>query len=89
MKLQVYKDGSFEWRWRLIHTNGNVLADSGEGYNSKANALRAARRVGVNISKAKSDVVPTKRCAGKCANKCAISKQATKPARRRRKRRQK
>ena len=35
MKFHVYKDSSGEWRWRLRAANGNVLADSGEGYSSK------------------------------------------------------
>ncbi|NHN63137.1 YegP family protein, partial [Haloarcula sp. JP-Z28] len=34
-----------EFRWRLLHRNGNILADSGEGYSSRSNARRAARRV--------------------------------------------
>ena len=35
MKHHAYKDSSGEWRWRLKAANGKVLADSGEGYNSK------------------------------------------------------
>lgn len=35
----VYKDDSGEWRWRIVHDNGNVLADSGEGYARKEDAL--------------------------------------------------
>lgn len=34
----IYQDAKKEWRWRLIAGNGNVLADSGEGYTKKADA---------------------------------------------------
>ena len=43
---EVYTDAAGEFRWRLLHRNGNILADSGEGYSSRSNARRAARRVG-------------------------------------------
>ena len=42
---EVYADAAGEFRWRLLHRNGNILADSGEGYSSRSNAQRAARRV--------------------------------------------
>ncbi|MDT3434096.1 DUF1508 domain-containing protein [Haloarcula sp. 1CSR25-25] len=42
---EVYTDAAGEFRWRLLHRNGNILADSGEGYSSRSNARRAARRV--------------------------------------------
>jgi len=43
--FEVYQDAADEWRWRLIHRNGNVLADSGEGYSSRSNARRAVARL--------------------------------------------
>lgn len=43
--LNVYQDSKFEWRWRLTSANGNILADSAEGYDSRSNAIRAARRL--------------------------------------------
>lgn len=39
--FEVFEDRAEEWRWRLVHRNGNVLADSGEGYASRGNARRA------------------------------------------------
>nr|WP_206042099.1 DUF1508 domain-containing protein [Haloarcula argentinensis] len=42
---EVYADAAGQFRWRLLHRNGNILADSGEGYSSRSNARRAARRV--------------------------------------------
>jgi uncharacterized protein YegP (UPF0339 family) len=33
--FEVYRDNAGEYRWRLLHENGNILADSGEGYASR------------------------------------------------------
>lgn len=43
--IQVYEDASGEYRWRLVHRNGEILADSGEGYASRSNARRAIERL--------------------------------------------
>jgi uncharacterized protein YegP (UPF0339 family) len=45
MKFHVYKDTNNEWRWRLKATNGNILADSGEGYSAKADCLAGIQSV--------------------------------------------
>jgi uncharacterized protein YegP (UPF0339 family) len=39
--FELFEDAAGEWRWRLVHENGNVIADSGEGYASRGNAKRA------------------------------------------------
>lgn len=44
-RFEVYRDRAGEWRWRLVHWNGNIIADSGEGYASRYNAVRAVRGV--------------------------------------------
>ncbi|SDQ24725.1 amphi-Trp domain-containing protein [Natronobacterium texcoconense] len=44
-RFEVYQDRADEWRWRLVHWNGNIVADSGEGYASRGNAERAVRGV--------------------------------------------
>lgn len=36
---QAYQDSNGEWRWRIKHRNGNVLADSGEGYVNRHDML--------------------------------------------------
>mgnify|MGYP002760983749 CR=1 FL=1 len=33
--FEVYEDRAEQWRWRLVHDNGNIIADSGEGYASR------------------------------------------------------
>lgn len=43
--FEVYEDNAGEWRWRLVATNGNIIADSGEGYVSKQGAKRGIRSV--------------------------------------------
>jgi uncharacterized protein YegP (UPF0339 family) len=43
-KFTVYQDRAGEWRWQLKARNGKIIADSGEGYASEYNAVRAARR---------------------------------------------
>ena len=45
MKCEIYPDKKGEWRWRLVARNGRIIADSGEGYVSKANAKRAMHRL--------------------------------------------
>ena len=32
--FEVYADEDGQYRWRLRHDNGNIIADSGEGYAS-------------------------------------------------------
>ncbi|KPN31549.1 tryptophanyl-tRNA synthetase [Halolamina pelagica] len=43
--FEIYRDAAEEWRWRLVHRNGNVLADGGEGYSSRRGARRAVDRI--------------------------------------------
>ncbi|SEN72261.1 Uncharacterized conserved protein YegP, UPF0339 family [Halorientalis persicus] len=43
--FEVYRDRADEWRWRLRHRNGNIVADSGEGYNRKRGAINGLESV--------------------------------------------
>jgi uncharacterized protein YegP (UPF0339 family) len=45
LTFELYEDEADEWRWRLRHRNGNIMADSGEGYTRKANAESAIETV--------------------------------------------
>lgn len=38
MKFELYKDNKNEWRWRLVSSNGNIIAISSEGYKNKTDA---------------------------------------------------
>lgn len=38
-KFEYYEDKAGEWRWRVKHQNGNILAGSSEGYKNKQDML--------------------------------------------------
>jgi hypothetical protein len=42
--VRVYLDDAGEWRWQRIAANGEVVADSGEGYVDMSGATEAAER---------------------------------------------
>jgi uncharacterized protein YegP (UPF0339 family) len=44
LRFEVFKARNDLWHWRLIAANGRTIADSGEGYASEYNAVRAAKR---------------------------------------------
>ena len=35
MRFELYRDVKGEWRWRLRARNGEVIAESGEGYSRR------------------------------------------------------
>lgn len=55
--FEVYEDAAGEWRWRLVVSNNNIIADSGEGYASKQGAKRGIESVKRNAPIA--DIVVT------------------------------
>ena len=46
--FEVYEDSAEQWRWRLKHLNGNIIADSSEGYASKQKAKQGLESVRSN-----------------------------------------
>jgi hypothetical protein len=46
--FELYVDRAGEHRWRLVHGNGNVIADSGEGYASRQKARQGLKSVKEN-----------------------------------------
>jgi uncharacterized protein YegP (UPF0339 family) len=44
-RFVIYQDKAGEWRWRLLAPNNRTIADSGEGYERKGGAIRAAKMV--------------------------------------------
>jgi uncharacterized protein len=50
--FEVYKDKAGEYRWRLRHQNGQIIADSGEGYVSKSSAINGINSVMSNAPEA-------------------------------------
>jgi hypothetical protein len=55
--FEVYRDSAGEWRWRLVASNGNIIADSGEGYSSKQGAERGIESVKRNAADAEVEFV--------------------------------
>ena len=50
--FELYEDNAGEYRWRLVHDNGNIIADSGEGYASKQKARQGIDSVKNNAAEA-------------------------------------
>jgi len=44
-KFVIYKDHAEKYRWRLVSTNGQTTASSGESFASHGDAKRAAEHV--------------------------------------------
>ena len=45
LRINVYPDKSGQWRWQMMSANSRIIADSGEGYVTEYNAMRAAFRL--------------------------------------------
>lgn len=43
-RIEVWKSGK-SWYWHFRAKNGRIVSTGGEGFVSKANAIRAAKRV--------------------------------------------
>lgn len=50
MRFEIYKGSNGEWRWRLRVQNGNVVADSGEGYAHRHDCERGIELVKASAS---------------------------------------
>ena len=47
--FELFEDKAGKWRWRLVHHNGEIIADSGQGYASKQKAKQGLRSVKTNV----------------------------------------
>ena len=56
-RFGVFQDSADEWRWRLVASNGNIIADSGEGYRSKQGVRRGIESVKRNAQRAEVEFV--------------------------------
>ncbi|MEF8851607.1 MAG: HVO_2922 family protein [Haloarculaceae archaeon] len=54
--FELYEDNAGEYRWRLLHENGRIMGDSGEGYASRTGAIRGIRSVKRNAPNAERDL---------------------------------
>jgi len=46
--FELFADSADKWRWRLVHDNGNIIGDGGQGYSSKQKAKQGLRSVQKN-----------------------------------------
>ncbi len=51
-KFEIYKGKIGDFHWRLVHDNGQIIANSGEGYTTKVNAINGLNSVRENAPKA-------------------------------------
>lgn len=63
MRFILYQDAAKEWRWRLLAANGRRVADSGEGYTTRAGATH-----GIDLVKSVTDGTPVKEVTEAQAN---------------------
>lgn len=67
-RIEIYRSGlRRKLRWRYVAGNGNILADSGQGYTRRIDAITAAARVTGTRWVESSDVnenVPRRALAG-------------------------
>lgn len=91
-KFEVFRDAGRQFRWRLVSSNGKVVADCGEGYRHRMDALRIVEAIKrgatadapvneLEAAPAKKPRMAAKRAALKPAAKSAALSPATKRAR--------
>ncbi len=52
LEFSIYPDKAGKWRWRLESVNGNILADSGEGYSQKSTCVKIVLRLKERLASA-------------------------------------
>ena len=55
--FELYVDREGKHRWRLVHDNGNIIADGGEGYTSRQNCKKGIESVKRNADGADVEIV--------------------------------
>lgn len=55
-KIEVYQDKSGDYRWRMIASNGRIMADSSEGYTRQTNCIKAMVKVAKNFHNGETKV---------------------------------
>ena len=53
MKFVIYKDARGNYRWRLVASNGKIVADSAEGYVNKVDC-----KAGIQLVKTHAGSAP-------------------------------
>lgn len=55
--FEIYTDNAGNSRWRLVHDNGKIIADSGEAYDSESGAKMGIASVKGNAADAQIKVL--------------------------------
>ena len=64
-RFEIYQDNAGQYRWKLLASNGEQVAASGEGFASRADAKRAAEAVKKRASEATLPEAERRRTAPK------------------------
>jgi len=48
-KVELYRDAKGFWRWRRKAANGEIVADSAEGYWNRSDCLKMAESVNEGV----------------------------------------
>lgn len=56
-KIQIYKGKKGGWYIRVVARNGKIVADGGEAYSTRSNAIRAGKRLTANIAAATIEIL--------------------------------
>lgn len=55
--FEVYPDQEGDWRWRLRASNGEIVADSAEGYEERIEAYHAIGRLVAILSASPEPII--------------------------------
>lgn len=89
--FELYRDSKQEWRWRLRAINGRIIAESGEAFNDRGNAIDSIQLVMMavgskhtivtdnpnNLEPRKVDVIPPPKPARSHSHPQGTDEQAT------------
>lgn len=56
-RVRYYRDNAGEWRWSAISSNGNIVADSSEGYERLDGAINGFQALAALIGNHEVEVV--------------------------------
>lgn len=75
--FELYEDKAEGFRWRLRHDNGEIIAEPGQGYSSKANARNGIQSVKDNSPRAPVEDQSARRPAESDSGEAAVSDPVT------------
>ena len=55
MKFVIFRDKAKEWRWRLVGSNGKIVAQS-EGYSRRAGVMKSINSIKRSVANARVEI---------------------------------